>query len=206
MTETTPSQVLIAGGGVSALETLMALRDLAGERVAITLIAPETTFTYRPMKVAEPFNQGHAHEYGLTEIARDHGARFIHDSVAEVTYVAGMDAARRDGRLSPWTPRSSTRAAGQTAGSAPSSVTPEWGPWRYTNLEQNSPQERVCKRCHEAERTRYTLRYGALNAEAHRERLLRVRGERSVPSRSLPRSTCTLVRMARGDVAARMAA
>ena len=39
-----------------------------------------------------------------------------------------------------------------------SRVRHEWGPWLYTNLEQNSPQERVCKRCQEAERTRYTLR------------------------------------------------
>ena len=84
MTETPPSQVLIAGGGVAALEALMALRDLAGDRVDITLIAPETTFTYRPMKVAEPFYKGHAHEYGLVEIARDHGARFVRDSIAEI--------------------------------------------------------------------------------------------------------------------------
>jgi sulfide:quinone oxidoreductase len=84
MTETTPSHVVIAGGGVAALETLMALRDLAGDRVAITLIAPETTFTYRPMKVVEPFYLGHAREYQIADIARDHGARFIHDSVAEV--------------------------------------------------------------------------------------------------------------------------
>jgi sulfide:quinone oxidoreductase len=84
MTETKPSQVVIAGGGVAALEALMALRDLAGDRVDVTLIAPETTFTYRPMKVAEPFHKGHAREYGLVEIARDHGARFVRDSVAEV--------------------------------------------------------------------------------------------------------------------------
>ena len=84
MTETRPSQVLIAGGGVAALEAMMALRDLAGDRVDITLIAPETTFTYRPMKVAEPFHKGHAHEYGLVEIARDHGARFVRDSIAEI--------------------------------------------------------------------------------------------------------------------------
>ena len=81
---TTRSQVLIAGGGVAALETLMALRDLAGDRVDLTLVAPETTFTYRPMKVAEPFSKGHAREYGLVEIARDHGARFVRDSIAEV--------------------------------------------------------------------------------------------------------------------------
>jgi sulfide:quinone oxidoreductase len=84
MTETTPIHVVIAGGGVAALETLMALRDLAGDRVAITLIAPETHFTYRPMKVAEPFRLGHARAYELADIARDHAARFIHDTVAEV--------------------------------------------------------------------------------------------------------------------------
>ena len=33
MTETTPPHVLIAGGGVAALETLIALRNLAGDRV-----------------------------------------------------------------------------------------------------------------------------------------------------------------------------
>src|SRR4051794_30248791 len=84
MTETTSSHVVIAGGGVAALETLMALRDLAGDRVAITLIAPDRAFTYRPMTVAEPFALGHARQYELADIAREHGARFIHDSVAEV--------------------------------------------------------------------------------------------------------------------------
>src|SRR6478735_3021423 len=84
MTETTRSHVVIAGGGVAALETLMALRDLAGDRVAITLIAPDPNFVYRPMKVAEPFSLGHARDYALADVARDHGARFIHDSVAEV--------------------------------------------------------------------------------------------------------------------------
>src|SRR3954454_16584331 len=84
MTEMTSSHVVIAGGGVAALETLMALRDLAGDRVEITLIAPERKFTFRPMKVAEPFHLGHAREYELADVARDHGARFVHDSVAEV--------------------------------------------------------------------------------------------------------------------------
>ena len=35
-----PAEVLIVGGGVAALETLMALRDLAGDRVRIEV---ETT-------------------------------------------------------------------------------------------------------------------------------------------------------------------
>jgi sulfide:quinone oxidoreductase len=84
MTESTPSHVVVAGGGVAALETLIALRDLAGDRVTITLVAPETTFVYRAMKVAEPFSLGHAREYELAEIARDHGARWIRDRIAEV--------------------------------------------------------------------------------------------------------------------------
>ena len=48
----------------------MALRDLAGDRVAITLIAPEPNFVYRPMKVAEPFSLGHARDYALADIAQ----------------------------------------------------------------------------------------------------------------------------------------
>ena len=84
MTETTPFHVVIAGGGVAALETLIALRDLAGDRVAITLMAPEPRFTYRPMKVAEPFSLGHAREYALADVAADHDAGFVEDSVAEV--------------------------------------------------------------------------------------------------------------------------
>jgi sulfide:quinone oxidoreductase len=50
-----PVRVLIAGGGVAALEATLALRALADERVAITLVAPESDFVYRPLAVAEPF-------------------------------------------------------------------------------------------------------------------------------------------------------
>src|SRR5215212_4595510 len=55
---TDTSRILIVGGGVAALETLLALRDLAEDRVALTLVAPEAAFTYRPMRVAEPFALG----------------------------------------------------------------------------------------------------------------------------------------------------
>ena len=68
MTQPTTPHVLIVGGGVAALEALIALRDLAGDRVRITLLAPETDFTYRPMTVAEPFPLGHARAYPLAEI------------------------------------------------------------------------------------------------------------------------------------------
>ena len=38
-------RVLIAGGGIAGLEAMMALRDLAGELVAVTLVAPQPEFT-----------------------------------------------------------------------------------------------------------------------------------------------------------------
>jgi sulfide:quinone oxidoreductase len=55
-----PARVLIAGGGVAALEALIALREVAGEPVRVTLLAPEPDFVYRPLAVAEPFCLGHA--------------------------------------------------------------------------------------------------------------------------------------------------
>jgi hypothetical protein len=41
--------VLIAGGGVAALEAALALRALAEDRVRVELIAPEPRFWYRPL-------------------------------------------------------------------------------------------------------------------------------------------------------------
>ena len=48
-------RVLIAGGGVAALEAALALRALAGERVAVELLAPGPDFVNRPATVRNPF-------------------------------------------------------------------------------------------------------------------------------------------------------
>jgi sulfide:quinone oxidoreductase len=84
MNSPTPSQpqfrTLIAGGGVAAVEAALALKDLAGDRVAITLLAPEPEFAYRPMRVREPFGYSVAKTYSVAEIARDIGADFIQDA------------------------------------------------------------------------------------------------------------------------------
>jgi sulfide:quinone oxidoreductase len=48
-------RVLIAGAGVAGLETLLALRALAGDRVDITIVAPELRFINRSMAVDQPF-------------------------------------------------------------------------------------------------------------------------------------------------------
>jgi sulfide:quinone oxidoreductase len=70
-------RVLIAGGGVAALESTLALRELAAERVTIELLAPNGTFTYQPMSVAEPFGLGDAIRLDLDEIAARVGAHRI---------------------------------------------------------------------------------------------------------------------------------
>jgi sulfide:quinone oxidoreductase len=72
--------VVIAGGGVAALEAALALRELAGDRVDTKLLAPEPEFVYRPMRVREPFAYSEAQHYSLEEIARHIGVELIQDS------------------------------------------------------------------------------------------------------------------------------
>ena len=50
-----PPRVLVAGGGVAALELVLALRALAGARVAIEVVSPEPELRYPPLDVVEPF-------------------------------------------------------------------------------------------------------------------------------------------------------
>jgi sulfide:quinone oxidoreductase len=80
----TPHRVLVAGGGVAGLEALLALRDLAGDRVALTLLAPETDFVYRPMAVAVPFARGHALRHRLADAAASAGVELVRGALAEV--------------------------------------------------------------------------------------------------------------------------
>ncbi len=76
--------VLIAGGGVAGLETLIALRSLAGDRVRITLLDPADDFVYRPMSVGAPFAQHGADRVPLDKIARDCSAERVQDRLERV--------------------------------------------------------------------------------------------------------------------------
>ena len=57
-------RVVIAGGGVAALETALALRDLAEGLVDVTLVAATDRFTFAPASVGVPF--GKARSAGST--------------------------------------------------------------------------------------------------------------------------------------------
>jgi sulfide:quinone oxidoreductase len=77
-------KVLIAGGGVAGLEAAFALRDLAGDRVALSILAPTDEFVYRPMAVAEPFTSGFAQHYPLAPLAVAAGATLLRDALVQV--------------------------------------------------------------------------------------------------------------------------
>jgi len=78
------SRVIIAGGGVAALEALLALRSLAGQMIDVDLLCPGETFIYRPMLVAEAFTTGRMRSLELARIAADLGATLIPDTLTTV--------------------------------------------------------------------------------------------------------------------------
>jgi sulfide:quinone oxidoreductase len=66
-------RVLIAGGGVAALEAALTLRRIAEERVRLRLLAPEPRFTYRALSVTAPFELGEVLQLELAELAGELG-------------------------------------------------------------------------------------------------------------------------------------
>jgi sulfide:quinone oxidoreductase len=82
-------RVLVVGGGVAALETALALAELAPGLSAVQVIAPNEEFFYRPLSVREPFAYSLARRYPLERIVRDAGAELLVDELAFI------DAAKR---------------------------------------------------------------------------------------------------------------
>lgn len=80
----TSGHVVIVGGGVAGLESLLALRALAGDRLAVTLVSKDDWFVDRPMTVAEPFGLGSPARLSLPEVAAELGADFVNGSVTAV--------------------------------------------------------------------------------------------------------------------------
>src|SRR6185295_14291182 len=94
-------KVMIVGGGVAALEAVMALHELAGDRINLQLVTPTPEFAYRPLAVAEPFGLGEARRYDVVRIAADHR------TAVHIAGVKSVDTARHrvvtwDGRELPF--------------------------------------------------------------------------------------------------------
>lgn len=78
------SRVLIVGGGVAALEAMIALQDMAGDRVDVEIYSPREDFVYRPFAVTEPFGISHAMRYDLRRLAERCDAGFHLASIGSV--------------------------------------------------------------------------------------------------------------------------
>lgn len=88
--------VVIAGGGVAAMEGLLRLRRLAGDAAEITLLAPNEEFGFRALSVKEPFAMGHGARHSVRQIARDASADWVQDTLTWVD-VDGQKLHRESG-------------------------------------------------------------------------------------------------------------
>jgi sulfide:quinone oxidoreductase len=77
-------RVLIAGGGVAGVETMLAVRALAGDLVDVQLLSPEPHFWCRPDAVAEPFAGPRVGRFEVAAVAAAVGAHFALGELAAV--------------------------------------------------------------------------------------------------------------------------
>jgi sulfide:quinone oxidoreductase len=95
-----PMDVVIVGGGMAGLEALLGLHAIAGDRVRLTLAAPEPDFSYQPLAVAEPFALGRACRVPLSRFAEHAGAELVLDATVGVDDKAGRLRLRDGGARS----------------------------------------------------------------------------------------------------------
>jgi sulfide:quinone oxidoreductase len=77
-------RVIVLGGGVAGLETCLALRALAGDRVAVSLIAPNRYLEYRPVGVRDPLAVDGRVRVPIAHLARAAGAGVYRDRVVSI--------------------------------------------------------------------------------------------------------------------------
>lgn len=96
-----PPRVVVAGGGVAALEALLSLHQHLAGMVELTLVAPEADFVYRPLTTAAPFSDVPVPRLPLADVAAEHRARLVRASLAGVD-VTGRVARLDDGSELPF--------------------------------------------------------------------------------------------------------
>lgn len=79
-----PFSVVVAGGGVAAIEGLLRLRRLLRDGAKLTLLAPNEEFALRALSVQEPFARAGGERHLLRHIARDVNAEWVQDTLAWV--------------------------------------------------------------------------------------------------------------------------
>ena len=75
---------MIVGGGIAALEAVLALRELAPRAIRVTVLAPEAEFIYRPLAAVEPFGLGQMRRLPLADLAAEFGFTHVEDRLRSV--------------------------------------------------------------------------------------------------------------------------
>jgi len=78
-------RVVIAGGGVAALEACLLLRAyVSDDDLDVSLLTPSRQFSYRPLSVLEAFGEQQTWSMPLERFASDQDVTLVHDALAEV--------------------------------------------------------------------------------------------------------------------------
>lgn len=80
----TRTDILIAGGGVAALEALLALNERLGSSRTITMLAPNDAFRYRPLAAYGGLVPGLRSAVDLAEVAAEYDAEHLRDHLGSV--------------------------------------------------------------------------------------------------------------------------
>lgn len=97
--------VVVAGGGVAALEALLTFDEVARSRLRLTMLAQEPSFHYLPLAVTEAFTGGHAYRLDLDRLIEPLGAELVVDALESVDAgerrlgTAGGESIRYDAAL-----------------------------------------------------------------------------------------------------------
>lgn len=77
-------RVVVVGGGIAGAEALLALHDLAGDRISLTLVSANDELVLPALTVAEPFALAQAQRYPLSDLLRTVNAQLVSGSLAAV--------------------------------------------------------------------------------------------------------------------------
>jgi len=84
MAEKNAHRIVVAGGGIAAIEFVLALRALIGDNAAISLISPNPDLVLRPSLVAAPLGLLARQSYPLADLASDIGFTHVPATVSSV--------------------------------------------------------------------------------------------------------------------------
>lgn len=79
-----PHGVLIAGGGVAALEAALSIRELAGDAAHVTILTNATDIIVRPLTPRAPFDEADEVTLELAPLVAATGATLVSDRLARV--------------------------------------------------------------------------------------------------------------------------